>query len=255
MVCIVVLYTIGNQISSSGPQEGPAVSQSAEGCHYCSILAHSAQCGNEVRIQRGLWQKWKDFNDHFEYYTFRAKLFHYVICIRRCDTGATVTIDLVVSKAESKWYIRVREAEWKPGNRNVTLSKHKWHAAAALNAVHTFGPEFGKWTAIANNCSTWAKGVVGFMSNDEMRKKCECEPITDDFDKLSSFGDSIGVELTYLSSRQAREVLPQPEEEEEESGNQSENVITEDQGEEPESERADLEGGNREGIEDLNNIV
>ena len=178
-----------------------------------------------------------------------------MICIRRCDTGATVTIDLVVSKAESKWYIRVREAEWKPGNRNVTLSKHKWHAAAALNAVHTFGPEFGKWTAIANNCSTWAKGVVGFMSNDEMRKKCECEPITDDFDKLSSFGDSIGVELTYLSSRQAREVLPQPEEEEEESGNQSENVITEDQGEEPESERADLEGGNREGIEDLNNIV
>ena len=217
---------------------------------FSSYIVHSAQCGNEVCIQRGLWQKWKDFNDHFECYTFHAKLFHYVICIQRCDTGATVTIDLVVSKAESKWYIRVREAEWKPGNRNVTLSKHKWHAAAALNAVHTFGPEFGKWTAIANNCSTWAKGVVGFLSDDEMRKQCECEPITDDFDKLSSFGDSIGVELTYLSSRQAREVLPQPEEEEE-SVSQSKNVVVEDQGEE--SESADVKGGNREEIEELNN--
>ena len=143
------------------------------------------------------------------------KLFHYAISIRRRDTHATLTIDLVVkrtnSKSDSKWYIRVREAEWEPGNRNVSTSKHKWHAAAALKAVHTFSPKFGDWTAIANNCNTWVKGVVGFMSDDDRRSQCECEPIMDDFDHLRSFGESIGVELTYLSSTEAKRRLPQPE--------------------------------------------
>jgi hypothetical protein len=165
-----------------------------------------------------VWQKWKDFHDHFEYYLFRVKLFHYAICIRRRDTHATLTIDLVVkkansnSKADSKWYIRVREAEWEPGNQNVSTSKHKWHAAAALMAAHTFSPKFGDWTAIANNCNTWVKGVVGFMGDDNRRGQCDCDPITDDFDHLRSFGESIGVELTYLSSTEAKRYLPQPEE-------------------------------------------
>ena len=221
-----VLVITGN--TSSKPEEEEEVSRStsaiASGAsiyEVCSVLPHSAECGNEIRVQSGVWQKWKDFHDHFEYYLFRVRLFHYVICIRRRDTHATLAIDLVVQKptskpkADSKWYIRVREAEWKPGNRDISTSKHKWHAAAALKAVHMFSPKFGDWTAIANNCKTWVKGVVGFMGDDDKRGQCDCSPITDDFDHLRSFGESIGVELTYLSSKEAKQPLPQPEGDEE----------------------------------------
>ena len=200
-------------------------------CEICSVLAHSAECGNEIRVQSGVWQKWKDFHNHFEYYLFRVRLFHYAICIQRRDTLATLTIDLVVKRAkskDSKWYIRVRESEWEPGNRNISTSKHKWHAAAALKAVHTFSPKFGDWTAIANNCNTWVKGVVGFMSDDDRRGQCDCEPITDDFDHLRSFAESIGVELTYLSSTEAKQRLPQPEDDEPGEGEDPSNQETND---------------------------
>lgn len=198
-------------------QSASAIASGANVCEICSVLGHSAECGNEIRVQSGVWQNWKDFHDHFEYYLFRVKLFHYAICIRRRDTHATLIIDLVVKKAsskDSKWYIRVREAEWKPGNRTISTSKHKWHAAAALKAVHMYSPKFGDWTAIANNCNTWVKGVVGFMGDNDRRGQCDCEPITDDFDHLRSFGESIGVELTYLSSTEAKQRLPQPEDDE-----------------------------------------
>ena len=243
---VPVLYTsIGNTSSRPAEEEERESRQSASAiaasgasvCEVLSVLAHPAECGNEIRVQSGVWQKWKDFHDHFEYYLFRVKLFHYAICIRRCDTYATLTIDLMVnrakSKSDSKWYIRVRESEWEPGKRNISTSKHKWHAAAALMAVHTFSPKFGDWTAIANNCNTWVKGVVGFMSDDDRRGQCDCEPITDDFDHLRSFGESIGVELTYLSSVEAKQCLPQPEDDyqgegedpaHQEAGDQNENA-------------------------------
>ena len=170
------------------------------------MIATRAKCANEVRVQRGVWQKWKDFNDHCDYYVVRMKNMHNMVCIRRRDTNATLGIDLVVAaqagatKEESdlEWYIRIREMEWRPGNRTVYTSKHKWHAAAALKALHTYAPKFGNWKAIFNNCSTWVKGVVEFMKDDNKREQCECEPIVDDFDQLSSFGASLGVELTYL---------------------------------------------------------
>ena len=255
-----LLVLIGN--TPSRPPEEVRVPQSASAsgagvCEFCTVLAHSAEYGNEVHVQSGVWQNWKDFDDRFEYYLFRVKLFHYAICIRRRDTNATLTIDLVVnnkagSRADSKWYIRVREAEWRPGNRNISTSKHKWHAAAALKAVHEFSPKFGDWTAIANNCSTWVKGVVGFMGDDNRRSLCDCDPITDDFDRLRSFGDSIGVELTYLSRREAREILPQPELENDEedlmvAAGEGATNTTEVQGEGGEERGS---GGN---IEELNN--
>ena len=223
-------------------------------CEFCSVLAHSAECGNEIRVQSGVWSKWKDFHDHFEYYLFRVKLFHYAICIRRCDTYATLTIDLMVnrakSKSDSKWYIRVRESEWEPGKRNISISKHKWHAAAALMAVHTFSPKFGDWTAIANNCNTWVKGVVGFMSDDDRRGQCDCEPITDDFDHLRSFGESIGVELTYLSSVEAKQRLPQPEDDDQLQGELGEDPINQEADDHNENTPGELTGaGTRESRE------
>lgn len=157
----------------------------AVACEMCTISARSIRCSHEVHIQRGVWQKWKDFNDHFHYYIYSVK-FHYVICIQREDTKAALAIDLVVDKESSTWYIRVREAEWKPGNWTVTKSRHTWHAAAALKALHPYATDFDKWSAFANNCNTFAKGLVGFMSNEDKRAECECEPITDDFDKLST---------------------------------------------------------------------
>ena len=55
--------------------------------------------------------------------------------------------------------------------------------------------------------STFVKGVVGFriMADSDKRAEYECEPITDDFDRLSSFGASIGVELMYMMSKEAQE--------------------------------------------------
>ena len=184
-------------------------------CEICSIAAHTIRCSNEVHVQRVLWQKWKDFNDHFDYYIYRVK-FHYIICVQRRDTQASLAIDLVVNQVTKAWHIRVQEAEWKPGNWRVHTSKHKWHAAAALKAVHKFATDFDKWAIIANNCKTFAKGVVGFMSDSENRTEYECEPITDDFDRLSSFGASIGVELMYMTSKEAVQSIPSQEEGEEE---------------------------------------
>ena len=156
-------------------------------CEISSIISRSVKCSNEIYIQRGVWQKWKDFNNQFDYYIYHVK-FHYVICIQRRDTQATLALDLIVNHINSTWYIRVREVEWKPGNWTVKTSKHKWHAAAALKAVHAFATSFAEWKVVANNCSSWATGVVGFMSDDKKRELYECEPITDDFDKLSTFG-------------------------------------------------------------------
>ena len=190
-----------------------------------TMVAKSAKCANEVRVQRGVWQKWKDFNDHCDYYVVRMKNMHFMVCIRRRDTNATLAIDLVVDtdKPENEWYTRVRETEWKPGNRYVNTSKHKWHAAAALKALHTYAPKFGDWKAILNNCNTWVKGIVEFMKDDNKRAQCECEPIADDFDRLSSFGASLGVELTYLKSSEVKQPLTHPEvDEPEESTDQSE---------------------------------
>lgn len=177
------------------------------------MVAESAKCANEVRVQRGVWQKWKDFNDHCDYYVVRMKSMHNMVCIRRCDTNATLGIDLVVdiTKPEREWYTRVRETEWRPGNRAVYTSKHKWHAAAALKALHTYSPKFGDWKAIINNCNTFVKGVVEFMKDDNKREQCECEPIVDDFDRLSSFGASLGVELTYLKTSEVEQPLIHPE--------------------------------------------
>ena len=106
--------------------------------------------------------------------------------------------------------------EWRPGKWTVHKSKHKWHAAAALKAVQTFAKVFDKWSIIANNCSTFVKGVVGFMSDSDKRAEHECEPITDDFDRLSSFGASIGVELMYMTSKEVVKPFPSQDEGEEE---------------------------------------
>ena len=155
----------------------------------------------------------------------RMQNMHFMVCIRRRDTNATLAIDLVVDtdKSKRKWYPRVCETEWKPGNRCVYTSKHKWHAAAALKALHTYAPKFGDWTAIINNCNTWGKGVVEFMKDDNKRAQCECEPIVDDFDRLSLFGASLGVELTYLKSSEVKQPLTHPEvDEPEEPTDQSE---------------------------------
>jgi hypothetical protein len=177
------------------------------------MVAGSAKYANEVRVQRGVWQKWKDFDDHCDYYVVRMKNMHNMVCIRRRDTNATLGIDLVVdmTKPEREWYTRVRATEWRPGNRTVCTSKHKWHAAAALKALHTYGPKFGNWKAIPNNCSAWVKGVVEFMKDDNKREQCECEPIVDDFDQLSTFGASLGVELTYLRNSEVEQPLVHPE--------------------------------------------
>lgn len=182
-----------------------------------TLCAGSAKCANEVRVQRGIWQKWKDFNDHCDYYVVQMKNMHNMVCIRRRDTNATLAIDLVVDMnsnkpdQEKEWYTRIRETEWRPGNRTVYTSKHKWHAAAALKALHTYAPKFGDWKAVVNNCSTWVKGIVEFMKDDNKREQCECEPIADDFDRLSSFGASLGVELTYLKASEVEQPLIHPE--------------------------------------------
>ena len=186
-------------------------------CEICSIAASSVQCSNEIHVQRGLWQKWKDFNDRFDYYIYRLKL-HSVICIQRQDTKAALAIDLVVKQNTKKWYIRVREVEWKPGNWKVHKSKHAWHAAAALKAVQSYTVDFDKWN-IVNNCGTFVKGVIERMADAEKRASYECEHITDDFDKLSSFGASLGVEVTFLTSKEAVEPIPPQEEGEEEDIN------------------------------------
>ena len=196
------------------------------------MVAESAKCANEVRVQRGVWQKWKDFNDHCDYYMVRMKNMHNMVCIRCRDTNATLAIDLVVdmTKPQREWYTRVRETEWRPGNRSVHTSKHKWHAAAALKALHTYGPKFGDWKAILNNCNTWVKGIVEFMKDDNKREQCECEPIVDDFDRLSSFGASLGVELTYLKSNEVEQPLIHPEvDEPEEPADQKEIAEAQDQ--------------------------
>lgn len=171
-----------------------------DACVICSIITRTIKFSGEIRVQRGIWQKWKDFNDHFDYYIYRAN-FHSVICIQRRDTQVSLAIDLVVDSPSSVWYIRVRETEWKPGNRSVYQSRNKWHAAAALKALQPFIDNF-KWDALCNNCSTFIKEMVGYMGNDEKREDYECEPITDDFDKLSSFGESLGIELMYINSRE-----------------------------------------------------
>ena len=54
------------------------------------------------------------------------------------------------------------------------------------------------------------------MADSDKRAEYECEPITDDFDRLSSFGASIGVELMYMTSKEAVESIPSQEEGEEE---------------------------------------
>jgi hypothetical protein len=169
----------------------------------------------------------------------RMKNMHNMVCIRRCDTEATLGIDLVVfdvdkttcePEKDREWCIRIRETEWKPGNRTVHTSKHKWHAAAALKALHTYAPKFGNWKAVVNNCNTWVKGVVEFMKDDNKRLQCECEPIVDDFDRLSSFGASLGVELTYLKSSEVNQPLVHPEiDEPEESADQKETEEAQDQ--------------------------
>ena len=184
-------------------------------CEICSIAAHTVHCSNEVHVQRGLWQKWKDFNGHFDYYIYRVK-FHYIICLQRRDTQDSVAIDLVVNNVNKTWHIRVREAEWRPGNWTVHKSKHTWHAAAALKAVQASATDFDKWSIIANNCSDFTKGVVEFMADSKKREEYECEPITDDFDRLSSFGASIGVELMYMTSKEVVKPFPSQEEGEEE---------------------------------------
>ena len=58
------------------------------------------------------------------------------------------------------------------------------------------------------------------MAKAGTREKYECEPITDDFDKLSTFGASIGVELMYMSRTEAVEPIPPQEEGEEEPGSE-----------------------------------
>ena len=202
--------------------------------HVSTMIATgqgSAKCANEIRVQRGIWQKWKDFNDSVDYYEVHMK-YHYMVCIRRRDTNATLAVDLVVdmNKQEREWYTRVRETEWRPGNRTVYTSKHKWHAAAALKALHTYAPKFGDWKAVVNNCSTWVKGIVDFMKDDNKREQCECEPIINDFDRLSSFGASLGVELTYLKASEVKQPLVLPEADEpEEPADQKEMVETRNQ--------------------------
>ena len=199
-------------IANSGSE--PKVTVTSQ-CDICSIAIRTIQCSNEVHVQRGLWQKWIDFNDHFDYYIYRVK-FHYIICVQRRDTQASLAIDLVVNQETKAWHIRVQEAEWRPGNWTVHKSKHKWHAAAALKAVQTFAKGFDKWSIIANNCSTFVKRIVEFMADSKKRAEYECEPITDDFDRLSSFGASIGVELMYMTSKEVVKPIPSQEEGEEE---------------------------------------
>ena len=178
----------------------------------------------------------------------------------------------------------MHEVEWKPRNWEVKRSKHT--IVIALKAVHAFATNFNEWKVLANNCSSWAIGVVGFMSDDKKREKYECEPITDDFDKLSTFGASIGVELMYLSSTEAAEPIPSQEEGEEETfedqeEHRSDGPIVQENMEEGGMELAAVEGldmergnmsngettvfqagkdestrdddGNTENIEDLNN--
>ena len=204
------MVIIGNTVSQ--PKEGATVGV----CGLSSIATHSIQCSNQVRVQRGIWQKWKDFNGHFDYYIYHVNL-HHVICIKRPDTQAALDIDLIITEiAGTKfWLIRIREAEWKPEKSRVNRSKHTWHAAAALKAVKVFSSHFNTWN-VFNNCSTFTKGVIGFMADPKKKEECQCEPITDDFDKLSTFGEQIGVELMYMTSNEAREPIPPQEEDKEE---------------------------------------
>lgn len=206
------MYIIGTIIGKHKHKEAAVVGA----CEFCSVIARTVQCSNEIHIQRGIWQKWKDFNDHFDYYIYRVKL-HSVICIQRHDTQASLAIDLVVNSTTSTWNIRVREAEWKPGKWNVFKSQHTWHATAALKAIKNFSVnDFKQWSICANNCSTFVHGIVGFMKDSTKRAECECKQITDDFDKLSSFGADLGLELMYMTSQEVVQPIPRQEEGEEE---------------------------------------
>ena len=123
-----------------------------------------------------------------------------MICILREVTKAALAIDLVVDKDALKWHVRVTETEWKPGNLMMELkSWHRWHAAAALKALQSFVADFDKWSALAGNSNSFEDGLVWFMSDDDRRAECECEQITDDLDKLSTYAASFGVDLTYMT--------------------------------------------------------
>ena len=156
----------------------------------------SASFSNEVRLEKGVWNLWKDVNGRFEYYKYQGHM-HKAVCIRRIDTGDALNIDLVVDANESKWYVRVRKAEWNPERQEVCMSKHTWHPAAALKALHLFVPKFGKWEMVTNNCFDFVKGLVGSMVNDERRQEVECEPILD-FEEFIMFAEKLDFEVCYM---------------------------------------------------------
>ena len=81
-------------------------------------------------------------------------------------------------------------------------SRHPWHAAAVLKAIQSFVADFDKWSALAGNSNSFEDGLVWFMSDDDRRVECECEQISDDLDKLSTYAASIGVDLSDTDSGQ-----------------------------------------------------
>ena len=174
----IVSINTGNNSSKNG------------GCCSCNTPS-----SKEILFETEVWFNWKDVNDHYHYYTYKANSLHSVLCVQHPDKTGALNIDLHVDKATKRWKVRICNTYWRPGNRKVSTTKNKWHLAALLKAVKASTDEFGEYSPICNNCNTWIEKITTLLNDEQKMKEFECKPVTADYGKLMIFARELGVEL------------------------------------------------------------
>ena len=129
-----------------------------------------------VKFQFDVWENFKEYEGKVEYYPFGRMLGHGGLCFRIPDTDTIAQAELVVSEldayhGETRWYILVHKTtKWKPGEDEVQVSEHAWHAGTVLYMIHNFAKLFKNDHMLFNSFNAWKRKMVAYMRDNETPK-------------------------------------------------------------------------------------
>jgi len=133
---------------------------------FSSLPYKKVPYGKTLTMSIELFELFKGYSGHVEYYLWGGGLTHGGICFRKCDDNDAVgQLELVFGKS-SGWTMIARLGKWRPPESDqVKTSLHPWNMATAIEQMHNVSKEFGTWTAL-KNCNHWKAKVEEILAKE-----------------------------------------------------------------------------------------
>lgn len=166
-----------------------------------------ADPSNQIFVHENVWEKFGNYNGHFQYYIFQRGtipllIYHRALCVRKSesDDEHALKIDLVAyylpEKKNAYWKIVIKPTKWTPERRvlftNVYNSTQTWHAAKVLKVYSEYSHKFGVYELGFKNCITFTNEFPAYMYTF---KETSPIPIVKDFNDLQHYASNLGLKI------------------------------------------------------------